>query len=69
MAKKVLHQPKIALHIIADELRVNPDQRCGREIFESAKKNLPDTRGRSLKVLLCVLNLATLCSNHHRKTL
>ena len=39
MASKFLRQPKIALYIIADELRVNPD-RCGREIFESAKKNL-----------------------------
>ena len=39
MARKFLHQPKIALHIIADELRVNPN-RCGREIFESPKKNL-----------------------------
>ena len=29
MARKFLHQPKIALHIIADELRVNPN-RCGR---------------------------------------
>ena len=38
MARKFLHQPKIALHIIADELRVNPN-RCGWEIFESAKKN------------------------------